>query len=387
MAESVYLRDYLTGLNGFARTAFGEVSVNITDGQIAWNFQYAVNPALITSAASTGGSVSSSSAQAVLQTSTSSTGYAEISTINALRHLPGIGGVVRFTALFTEGKTNSKQIVGIGDSQDGYFFGYNSTSFGVLRRVGGVDNWIPQSEWSDMEITDLDPTKGNVYQIKFQWLGYGEIDFYVENRHNGSIQLVHRLKYSNANTTPSILSPSLPLHARVENTGNNTNIAIRTPSGMAGLEGNIHNGALETINGIANSFASISALRPIVTAKNSTEFYGLANRTRLRLNQISVAGDGTQNVNFTVYLNGALSTATAYTYPSSNTTPLLRDIASTSITGGTLLLSYFLGKAESRAIDVTAYGIYIAPGQWITIAASSSGATTAYAAMNLTTVF
>lgn len=387
MAESVYLRDYLTGLNGFARTAFGDVAVNMTDGQIAWNFQYTVNSAMIASTFSTSGSVSSSSAQAILQTSTASTGFAEISTLNALRHLPGIGGVARFTAVFTEGVTNSKQIIGIGDVNDGFFVGYNSTSFGVMRRKAGVDNWVYQSDWSNMSINGFDPTKGNVYQIKFQWLGYGEIDFFMENRHSGAFELVHRMKYANENTTPSILSPSLPLMARVENTGNTSNITLKTPSGMAGLEGHIHNGALEVLNGASNSKAAVTALSPILTVKNSTSFFGSANRTRLKINQVSMACDGNQPAKFSIYLNAALSTAASFTNPSSNTTPLQQDILSTSVSGGTLLLDYFLGKADARIADITAYGIYIAPGQTITIAASSSAATTAYTSFNITTVF
>lgn len=124
--------------------AFGEVLVAPISPQTAWRFDYgtAPNTRLYTTTTANGGTATLAESQLHLQTSANVAGLARLQTLRRLRYLPGMGGVVRFTAVFGTPKANSRQIVGIGDTQDGFFFGYNGTSFGVFRRRAGVDFFI-----------------------------------------------------------------------------------------------------------------------------------------------------------------------------------------------------------------------------------------------------
>jgi len=89
----------------------------------------------------------------------------------------------------------------------------------------GVSTWnADKFDGTSTSGITLDPTKGNVYQIKYQWLGFGMIRFFVENPETGKFALVHKIKYANANTEPSIDDPSLPLLLEVINTANTTNL-------------------------------------------------------------------------------------------------------------------------------------------------------------------
>ena len=54
-----------------------------------------------------------------------------------VKYNPGQVALCRFTALYTTGVANFTQYVGIGTEMDGYFFGFNGTTFGILRRQGG----------------------------------------------------------------------------------------------------------------------------------------------------------------------------------------------------------------------------------------------------------
>lgn len=387
MAETQELRNYLSSPNGFTRTSFGELSVGEIEAQAAWNFQYNVNASLINSVTANNGSVSSSSAQAILQTSTATNGSAEISTINVLRHVPGVSAICRFTAIFTTGVANNTQIVGIGDTNDGFYFGYNGVNFGILRRQNGSDNWINQSAWNNMKISSFDPTKGNVYQIKFQWLGYGQVDFFIENQDSGNYEIVHSIKYTNQNTVPSIFSPSLPLNAKVLNSGNTSNITLKTASGMIGLEGKIHEGALQVLSAASNTVLTLSSERPILTIKNSTNHINIPNRQRIKVNQISLALDGAKNGKFSLYKNATLSSSVNYTLPSSNTTPFAKDIGSTSNSGGVLIAEYFLGKAESKVIEMDTMSLYLVSGDTLTITGQSTANTDASATINVKTLF
>lgn len=370
MAESEYLKKYITSPNGFARTAFGDLNVGETKAQIAWNFQYNVNERFINSTYSTSASVSSSASQAVLQTSTATTGFAQISTITPLRHVPGIPAVVRFTGVFDTPKANSKQEIGIGDTLDSLCFGYHSTLFGICHKNNGVQTWVYSSEWNNQNLANITPQYGNVYQIKFQWLGYGQIDFFVENKKTGTYEVVHSISYADQNVYPSLTSPSLPLFARVENTGNNSNLTLKTASAMAGLEAGLTNGGLEVVNGISNS-TSISANveKQILTIKNTTDFFGKNNRQRIRVDQLSVSSDGTKSTRIKLYIDTALSTSITYSSPSSNTTPMQTGIGSTSVSGGYGIGDYFLGKVNAREIDL--HDTYIYPGQTLTVTALS----------------
>jgi hypothetical protein len=386
MAESGFLRDYISGKNGFPRTSFGEVSANPLNASVGWNFYYNVNTDIISSTNSTSGTVTQSNSMALLQTSSQSTGFAQIVTKDSLRYFPGIGNVIRFTAVFSTFSTASKQIIGVGDSVDGVFVGYNSTRFGYMRRNNSTETWVYTTDIQNQFPVGFDPSKGNVYQIKMQWLGFGEIDLFVENKETGIFELAYRDQYANQNTTPSLQSPSLPLIARVEKTGGTGNLTLSTPSAMGAKEGFVLNGALTVPNGDGNEVAAVTDEYPILSIKNSTSFVGKTNRQSVRINEISIASDGNKPTKFTVYRNATLSTAASFADLSSDVSPVQSDKLSTSISGGRKLYTYFLGRLDSRTMNYGDHGLYLTPGDYITITAQSTLATIASASMNVTTI-
>lgn len=62
----------------------------------------------------------------------------------------------------------------------------------------------------------LDPTKGNVYKITFQYLGFGSITFSIENTENGLIIPVHQIQYANTSINPTLRDPNLRIGIGVE---------------------------------------------------------------------------------------------------------------------------------------------------------------------------
>ena len=65
----------------------------------------------------------------------------------------------------------------------------------------------------------LDPTKGNVYRIFFQYLGFGTITFCIEQNETDRIIPVHRIKYQNVNSNPSLKNPSMKLGIGISTNG------------------------------------------------------------------------------------------------------------------------------------------------------------------------
>ena len=81
--------------------------------------------------------------------------------------------------------------------------------------IATTETTIAQTAWSEDKMAGagssgmtLDPTKGNVYQIQYQWLGFGQIVFSLEDQATGDIVVVHRITYTNQNTIPSIANPT-----------------------------------------------------------------------------------------------------------------------------------------------------------------------------------
>lgn len=290
-----------------------------------------------------GGNVSFSNGQVVLSSSTTTSSRIQYYSRKVVSYRPGQAVVIRFTAAFTAGAAGTRQYAGIGDPESGLGFGYDGTSFGVVRRTGGqveirkltvtgapsgagtvtvtlngtgvntvldgtetiaetawkiaqsdysdagggwrvryqgdevwfmaidtdtrggsysfaagasgstateaqvaaasaaTDTWTAQTSWSDdqadgtKDLPSLDFTKGNVFEIQYQWLGYGEIFFRVENPSTGRYVTVHKIAYPGTAVVPSIQRPDMPLCIEADNGATTSDMVIKVGS-MAALK-------------------------------------------------------------------------------------------------------------------------------------------------------
>ncbi len=363
------------------KAAFGETLVAEITPTARLEFPYNINTDIVTTATGGSGTVAQSDSKAVLQTSSGSSSSANLYSKRVLKYDPGQGGLVRFTSVFTTGSANSSQEIGYGDATDGLFFGYNGTALGILRRVGGADTWVAQASWNMDEadgtgaLPSMTWTKGNVFQIRFQWLGFGQISFWVENPDNGRFVCVHEIRYANTSTIPSLLNPSLPLWAKVANTSNDTNIQLQISSMMGGVEGRVFD--LGTENSKSNSKAGVSTETNILTIRNKSTYAGITNRVRISPKLLTIATDGTKIVTVRIVKNTTLGGAPSYTDISTNTSVVDYDTDGTTLTGGTELLSIQMGKLDSDKVDLSHLLDQLNPGDTLTISATSSSSTEA----------
>ena len=99
---------------------------------------YGLNTGLVDSRSATGGTASASDSMFLCQTGTSVGGFSVIQSRKRLRYRAGQGAICRFAGLFTTGVANSYQLMGIGHAEDGYYFGYQGTNFGIFTVKRGV---------------------------------------------------------------------------------------------------------------------------------------------------------------------------------------------------------------------------------------------------------
>ena len=172
-------------------------------------------------------------------------------------------GFIDFLSTSVGPKTGTFSIVSNGDLV--------ATSTTSQTGVNHTSNWTYQENWNFDTMTGvggttnpsgvtLDPTKLNVYQINFRWLGAGEMRFAVENPTTGDMMPIHHIHYTNRNNTVHLDNPSLKLGYVAANLDGNTGagVTVSGASMMGAIEGVINTttlpiGAFRTKTGGMNT--------------------------------------------------------------------------------------------------------------------------------------
>lgn len=361
-------------------TSFGDLRVAELDPQVQLKFPYTINTDLVTVTEANGGTVIQTNSMAQLSTSAASNGSATMASRNVVTYRSGLGTLARFTGMFTDGTASSQQIIGIGDDDDGFFFGFNGTAFGVLTRRDGVDAWTTNTSFN-VDILDgndgpsnpsnmsLVETNLNVFQISFQWLGAGQIEFSVEDPTLGTFIPVHRVQYANNNQLPSIYNPSLSMYASVTNTGNTSDIKLSTAS-MAGFtEGkSLVTGPFNTYS----SSAASGAAETLFNLENKATYGGKNNKTRILLKRLTTANNATATRKISVWINDALGAPTeSWTDIDTNNSVVRWDETSTGDTAGDrLLFEATLAKGTGGQFELDSLGIL--PGEIVSVIADGA---------------
>lgn len=252
--------------------------------------------------------------------------------------------------------------------------------------VPPTDTWTNQEDWN-VDVMDgtgpsamtLDQTKGNVYQIQYQWLGYGEIRFCIENPATGRFQPVHRIQYSNANTSPSVSNPTFAFFMSVLNNSNTTNLTLKSSSMGGFVEGKEM--GLGPSFSADNLFVIGTAIteEPILTIRNKQVYQDVINRTRINPTFITLISNLTANNSNTIfrtYINAVPLNGTSYSDVSTNASVVEVDTSAVDFdaTLATKQSTFLLGQNESAIFNLSDLRNKIAPGTTFTITAQPSKA-------------
>jgi len=361
----------------FNKSAFGDLATTSVTPRIQLQFAYNINYAEVSASVTGSGTVFQSQPFAICSTTAAANSSAQLSSLNNLHYRTGEGGLAVFTAVYSSGTIGSTQWVGLGDTTNGFLFGYNATVFGIDRRSNGVDNWIPQTSWnrdpmngSGSSLMTLDPTKGNVYKIQYQWLGFGDINFFIENPLTDSFVLVHQIQYPNSFTVTSVTNPSLPLTIYAANTANTTNVTIKVPSMAAFVEGLlIDTGLTFSIYGSNTGITATEST--ILIIRNNSTFGGVSNKKFVQPLQICLDDFSGPDCIYKLTLNPTLGSSPTYTNISTATSVVSYTVTSTTLSGGRVLAIFFLDDNNTQAIDISDLNITINPTDIMAISGTS----------------
>jgi len=194
-------------------------------------------------------------------------------------------------------------------------FSYTGTSATLTTRQVGVAHtslWTPQADFNfdtldgngPSKVT-IDPTKLNVFQINFRWLGAGEIRYAIENPINGDMIYFHHEHYSNRNEDVHIDNPSLKIgYVAASLGGTGTDVVVEGASMMGAIEGIITTTKLPTAT-FRESDANLTGdtWYHVLTAANNVVFRGKINTREILLKNINSAFSGTGPVTVALLLN------------------------------------------------------------------------------------
>jgi hypothetical protein len=222
---------------------FATALVGTRYNQIEVNFETAPGATFITQTFSGGGAVSHTNGHALYSTSTGATAQAKAVTVGNVVYRPGAEIYADFTASFTTPTSAaSYQRIGIYNASNGFFIGYEGTSFGVTIRTGGVDTSVPRASFNGDLLTGaagskftrngtpeaINLTYSNLFRIRYGWLGSASILFDVFSP-DGIWVNFHTIKQPNSALNPSIQNPNLPITLDVSKTASDaTNLIMST---------------------------------------------------------------------------------------------------------------------------------------------------------------
>ena len=360
-------------------TAFGDVRVSqsVPEVQLSWVYG-GINPLLINEDVS-GGSLSAANSLLTVGSGTGTSDYGKMESRRYLKYRTGQGALFRGTCIFDTPAAGNTQLFGVGTAENGLFFGYHDLSFGVLRRDNGVDNWTYQADWNDDNFDGtgdsgetLNPQLGNVYEINYQWLGFGAIFFSIETTHH-EIRHAHAIEYANTTTTPTIQQPSLPIIIESRNAGNNTNVQIKSSSVAAFNQGPVADLG-STYSEEATALTGVTSEVAVLSLKVNETMNGVQSYIPVLPLEFTGVGEGTGSnpIRFGLYLDTSLGGAPSWTNVDASFSTVSYDTAATTVTGGTKLGSYIVERNRGLQINLKEKNIQLGRNQLLTVTASSA---------------
>lgn len=222
---------------------FATQMVGTRYNQIEVNFETAPGGTFITQTFAGGGAVTHTNGHALYSTSTAASAQAKAVSVGTVVYRPANEIYAYFTAAFTSPTSAaSYQRIGIYDTNNGFFVGYEGTSFGITVRSGAADLTVARASFNGDLLTGAAGSKftrngtpeainlafSNLFRIRFGWLGSGSILFDVFSP-DGVWVNFHTIKQPNSSLNPSIQNPNLPITLDVKKTASDaTNLVMAT---------------------------------------------------------------------------------------------------------------------------------------------------------------
>lgn len=349
--------------------AFGRLKTSQPDPLLDDMVEYG-NNGYYWETATTGGSVAAVANQNALRLSTGGNTSGNVTrrqTKQYLRYHPGRSLNVETTFVMGTAYQNSRTRVGLFDANNGIFLeratdGAGASTVKIVRRTytGGSASdaaGVAQASWNVDPMTGsgpsgktLDLSKAQILFIQMQYLGVGrvQVGFVID----GIPYVAHQFLNANSLSTVYMSTGCLPVRAEVENTGTANGTLtfdmICTSVSSGGLGANrVRFARSNAITAVATG----TTLAPVLSIRAATLFGGtggggsLTNRGHIVPVSYSLLVTG-QITEYELLLNTTLGAGTSW--QQNNAASIADyDVASTTVSGGTILDAGYLAASAS----------------------------------------
>lgn len=255
------------------------------NNEIEISFFSAFNSDLITNTTASGGTATITGGHARYRTGTNATGAAKGVSVYSCKYRPAHEQYAFFTAAFTTGVANSFQRIGLYDTNNGFFIGYEGVSFGVTLRTGTADTFVPRASWNGDPLDGssgslftrggspeaINLTYSNLYRIRFAWLGSASVLFEAFSP-DGAWVTFHTIRVPNSQLNPSIQNPELPVTINVAKTSGASDISLYSACVAAGTTSDVF-----PINETLNAYSLAKLTRSVITGETTAGGGGFVN--------------------------------------------------------------------------------------------------------------
>lgn len=257
----------------------------------------------------------------------------------------------------------------------------------VTTGVASTDTFIPKSTWNG-ESVSIDPTKGNVFQIGIQYLGFGCITFKVETCTGSTPEwtTVHTIKPMNNQSTTNVSQPSFPFTMAAYSSSTSTEVSVSCASYGGFTEGikkntgpRISYKGLSTAISATNYYNFITISNPLIRYNLSAGTYR-ANQAVINLLSFGGSIDYTRSGALYLIKNATLANPTATPVQFTAYTP--SSVAKTDTTSATSTITNMEQGIFGMPLAPDSGGIFgftddvtVQPGETITVCANTVSGT------------
>jgi hypothetical protein len=284
--------------------------------------------------------------------------YARIRTNTFYRYQAGKEQNIKISCYIPGGgKINQISRFGYFDDNDGLFFALSGSNFGIYKRfssLGGTvqETFISQSAFNKNKLDGtsgsyvLDVKNANLYEIRFQWLGVGNIEFVINNT------VVHTIENINAFKGPYMKTGVLPVAAEIQNNGASTANELNFICSSVESDGG-STPPKYTFNAYnTTDISTTTTERPLLLIRPGTLFRTVENRVVGLPIRLSVSTEGTR-AGFRIILNPTSVTGGTWISASIDNSAFEYNISATAFTGGETIYRGFLPNSnDSRDLDL-----------------------------------
>ncbi len=263
----------------------------------------------------------------------------------------------------------------------------------TVAAVAPADTWIAQANWNGdpcdgtRVMPQIDPTYGYPYAVVFEFLGYGAINFFIEQPELDRFVRVHRIEYAGGNQQPSLHNATLPLGLIADNGGGAGAVTVRTASMGAFVQGPVAPEAQGVAEGFDNTKAVGAAAETVLFAiRVKLEIGTHTNKLRIRLTELSVGNESNNRVCvFRLYRNPGFDGAGTPNWADVGEAVVEADVAAVSVdTGADALKTWTVGPLSGDTFDLDEL---VLPGDVIAVTADVPLAANEAASLNWLTDF